>query len=139
MIGDSVVGVFINVPFLGTAYLLIFVNLVEMTWNIPRSCSQSANNVYKSWPLDIKTKRWKESFSDPLSISNQVGMKYKINRKNRYLVLMAMRYFFHRSTKVSAIYTRITQENWKTDARLVSCVDSMLIIKLKKCHKIHIS
>ena len=31
VIGDSVVGVFINVPFLGTAYLLIFVNLVEMT------------------------------------------------------------------------------------------------------------
>ena len=31
VIGKSVVGVFINVPFLGTAYLLIFVNLVEMT------------------------------------------------------------------------------------------------------------
>ena len=28
---DSVVGVFIKVTFLGTAYLLIFVNLVKMT------------------------------------------------------------------------------------------------------------
>ena len=73
--------------------------------------SRVENNVYKSGPLDIKTECWKECFSDPLSISNQVGMKYKVNRKNRYLVSMAMLYFFQRSTKVSAIYTRITQEN----------------------------
>ena len=31
LVGGSVVGVFNKIPFLGTAYLLIFVNLVEMT------------------------------------------------------------------------------------------------------------
>ena len=31
LVGGSVVGVFNKIPFLGTAYLLIFVNLVKMT------------------------------------------------------------------------------------------------------------
>ena len=31
VVGGSGVGVFNKIPFLGTAYLLIFVNLVEMT------------------------------------------------------------------------------------------------------------
>lgn len=90
VVGGSVVGGFNKIPFLNQwinktkpklALLtdcLTFVNLFEITRIFPRKCLQSnCKWCLNLWPLDIKTERWKECFSDSLSISGRAGMNRK--------------------------------------------------------------